>query len=614
MKKMREPGEKPGAKGPYMPKKPGDTFGGARGTRGADQKGPTGRRTSRPGGKPAVGADGERKPRPYGTRAEGDQKPRTFGKPMDGERKPRSFGKPMDGERKPRSFGKPMDGERKPRSFGKPMDGDRKPRSFGKPMDGERKPRSFDKPMDGEWKPRSFDKPMDGERRFAPRVRMSARDVALGALKDVAMNGAFAAQALDRQLESAHLLPDDRRLATSIFYAAVENRIRIAHILKAFARNVEPEISDVLHVACAQLLYLDRVPDHAAVDEAVKQARTVKGQRVSGFVNGVLRNVVRARDAGELLAPKEGEEEVSLSVEHSVVPELMEKLVETFGEEEAGKIASYLPETRTQTVRPNLMTTTDEALGNELTEKGIKWEAGLVPHAFLCENAGALANLEGYRTGMFSIQGEGSMLAALAVEPKPGMNILDACAAPGGKSALLCEAMNGTGRVYAWDVHEHRVELIRAAGRRLKLYNLRPTVRDARTPYEPFEAFLDAVLVDAPCSGLGVMADKPDLRLKFSRSDVQDLVKIQREILENCASLVKVGGLFVYSTCTILPEENENQVRDFLAHNPQFAPETDVDYLPETLRPRAKDGMIQLFQHRDGIEGFFIARMRRKCL
>ena len=545
---------------------------------------------------------------------DGERKPRSFGKPMDGERKPRSFGKPMDGERKPRSFGKPMDGERKPRSFGKPMDGDRKPRSFGKPMDGERKPRSFDKPMDGEWKPRSFDKPMDGERRFAPRVRMSARDVALGALKDVAMNGAFAAQALDRQLESAHLLPDDRRLATSIFYAAVENRIRIAHILKAFARNVEPEISDVLHVACAQLLYLDRVPDHAAVDEAVKQARTVKGQRVSGFVNGVLRNVVRARDAGELLAPKEGEEEVSLSVEHSVVPELMEKLVETFGEEEAGKIASYLPETRTQTVRPNLMTTTDEALGNELTEKGIKWEAGLVPHAFLCENAGALANLEGYRTGMFSIQGEGSMLAALAVEPKPGMNILDACAAPGGKSALLCEAMNGTGRVYAWDVHEHRVELIRAAGRRLKLYNLRPTVRDARTPYEPFEAFLDAVLVDAPCSGLGVMADKPDLRLKFSRSDVQDLVKIQREILENCASLVKVGGLFVYSTCTILPEENENQVRDFLAHNPQFAPETDVDYLPETLRPRAKDGMIQLFQHRDGIEGFFIARMRRKCL
>jgi 16S rRNA (cytosine967-C5)-methyltransferase len=584
--------------------------------------------------------DGEHNPRTYGKPGDGEHKPRTFGKPMDGEHKPRTFDKPTDGEHKPRTYGKPVGGEWKPHTYGKPADGgqkphtegkpedgermplihenredgERKPDSFDKPINGEHRPRVFRKPMGGERRPRAFDKPGDGEQRFAPRVRMSARDVALGALKDVAMNGAFAAQALDRQLESARLLPDDRRLATSIFYAAVENRIRIAHILKMFARNVEPEISDVLHIACAQLLYLDRVPDHAAVDEAVKQARAAKGQRLSGFVNGVLRNVVRARDAGELLAPKEGEEEVPLSVEHSVAPELMDKLVETFGEEEAGKIASYLPEKRTQTVRPNLMTTTDEALGNELTGKGIQWEAGLVPHAFLCENAGALANLEGYKTGMFSIQGEGSMLAALAVEPKPGMNILDACAAPGGKSALLCEAMNGTGRVYAWDVHEHRVELIRAAGHRLKLYNLRPTVRDARTPYESFDAFLDAVLVDAPCSGLGVMADKPDLRLKFSQSDVQDLVKIQRDILENCASLVKVGGLLVYSTCTILPEENENQVRDFLAHNPQFAPETDVGYLPETLRPRAKDGMIQLFQHLDGVEGFFIARMRRKCL
>jgi 16S rRNA (cytosine967-C5)-methyltransferase len=215
---------------------------------------------------------------------------------------------------------------------------------------------------------------------------------------------------------------------------------------------------------------------------------------------------------------------------------------------------------------------------------------------------------------MFSIQGEGSMLAALAVEAKPGMNVLDACAAPGGKSALLCEMMSGTGRVYAWDVHEHRVELIRAAGRRLKLYNLRPVVRDARTPYEPFEAFLDAVLVDAPCSGLGVMADKPDLRLRFSETDEKDLLKLQREILTNCAKLVKVGGLLVYSTCTILPEENEDQVLDFLAHNPQFALEQSASYLPESFRPRAKDGMIQLFQHRDGVEGFFIARMRRKCL
>ncbi len=668
-----------------MPKKPGGTFGGAKGSRKFGKTGSTGERTPRTYAKPAMGTDGDRKPRAYGKPAmgtDGERKPRAFGKPAMGadERKPRAYGKPAteaDGERKPRAYGKPAtgsdeqkprtyarpvegadggrrpfaprkadsdlggerkprtyarpaesaNGERKPRTYARPVegaDGERKPRTYARPVegaDGERKPHTFARPAegrDGERKPRAFDRPLEGpggERRpFSGRVRTTARDVALRALKDVAANGAFAAQALDRQLDSAHLLPDDRRLATSIFYAAVENRIRISHILRAFVRNAEPEIFDVLHVACAQLLYLDKVPDHAAVDEAVKQARAVKGQRVGGFVNGVLRNVIRSRDAGDLLAPREAGETVPANVEFSIAPELMDKLTRTFDAEEAEKIAAYRPARRTQTVRPNLMTTTDEEMGAYLTGRGVNWELGLVPHAFLCENAGALANLEDYRTGMFSIQGEGSMLAARAVEVKPGMNVLDACAAPGGKSALLCEIMNGTGRVYAWDVYEHRVELIRAAGRRLKLYNLRPTVRDARTPYEPFDAFLDAVLVDAPCSGLGVMADKPDLRLKFSESDLADLVKLQREILQNCAKLVKVGGLLVYSTCTILPEENEDQVRDFLSHNPQFALEADTSYLPEPLRPRAKDGMIQLIPHIDGVEGFFIARMRRKCL
>ena len=599
--------------------------------------------------------DGGSKPRSFGKPAgDGAGKPRTYAKPApDGGSKPRSFGKPVgDGAGKPRTYAKPAgDGAGKPKTYGKAVvDGDRKPLTNGKPViDGDQKPGTYEKPtLNSDRKPRPFERPTadTGEKRryasnkpgadfrgrkvygtpksapgaeggkkpYAPRERSTARDVALRALQDVTANGAFAAQALDRQLESVRLLPDDRRLATSIFYAAVENRIRIAHILRAFVRNADPEITDVFHIACAQLLYLDKVPDHAIVDEAVKQARALKGHHIMGFVNGVLRNVIRARDAGDLLAPKEGEESVAANVEFSIAPELMDKLIEAFGEELASEIAAYQPERRLQTVRPNLMTTTDEQLGNDLTEKGIKWEMGIVPHAFLCENAGALANLDGYRTGKFSIQGEGSMLAARAVEAKPGMNVLDACAAPGGKSALLCEMMSGTGRVYAWDVYEHRVELIRAAGRRLKLYNLRPTVRDARTPYEPFDAFLDAVLVDAPCSGLGVMADKPDLRLKFDEADLKDLVQMQREILDHCAKLVKVDGLLIYSTCTILPEENEKQVRHFLAHNPQFALEQDVSYLPESLRPRAKDGMIQLFQHKDGIEGFFIARMRRKCL
>ncbi|MGI6239815.1 MAG: 16S rRNA (cytosine(967)-C(5))-methyltransferase RsmB [Christensenellales bacterium] len=442
------------------------------------------------------------------------------------------------------------------------------------------------------------------------KPRAGAREVARRALEDVVVNGAYAAQALDRQIKATHLLPDDRRLATSIFYAALENRIRISHLLKPFVKSALPGIYDVLHIACAQLLFLDKVPDHAAVDEAVKQARAIRGQQVAGFVNGVLRNVIRARDKGTLDLPDDADP----SVAHSVAPELYEHLAKAYGAEEAARICAYRHAQHTQTVRPNFMTTTDEELGAYLSAHSIPWEKGVVPHAFLCKNPGSLVSLDGYRGGMFSLQGEGSMLAAYAVGAKPGMHLLDACAAPGGKSALLCERMNGTGRVYAWDVHEHRVELIRAASRRLKLHNLRPSVRDARTFYEPFDAYLDAVLIDAPCSGLGVMADKPDIRLRFQSAEVDALVKLQREILESCARYVKVNGVLVYATCTILPEENEQQVRAFLTHNPQFAPDTDDSWLPEKLRPHFKDGMVQLFQHRDGVEGFFIARMRRKFL
>ena len=443
----------------------------------------------------------------------------------------------------------------------------------------------------------------------------TARDAALRALSDVVARGAYASQAIDRQLTEIELSPEDRRLATGIFYAAVENRLKIDHILRPFVKTAPaPVIKDILHIACAQLLYLDRVPDHAVVDEAVKQTRRMKGQSLTGFVNVVLRNVIRARDEGSLAQPDAEDRIKYLSVEYSASEDLVATLIEAYGEEEAERICAFRPKEHTQTIRANFMTTSDEELGKYLTENNVEYRNGAIPRAIYCRRPGALAGLEGYRKGMYSLQGESSMLAAYAMQVKPGMNVLDACAAPGGKSAMMCELMNGTGRVYAWDVHEHRVDLIRAAGKRLRLYNLRPTVRDARAEYEPFETLMNAVLVDAPCSGLGVMADKPDIRTRFEKKELEELVPLQRDILANCAKFVRVGGLLVYSTCTILPEENEKQVRRFLSENPQFAPDTDDSWLPEEYRPLMKDGMLQLMQHRDGIEGFFIARMRRKCL
>ena len=428
--------------------------------------------------------------------------------------------------------------------------------------------------------------------------------------------GAYASQALDRALEDAKLSPEDRRLAAGLFYAAVENRLRLEWTLgRMMATKPEPVVGDILTLAAAQLLFMDRIPDHAAVDEAVKQVRRAGRAGLDGLVNGVLRSLIRARDAGELTLPdRETEPEQWLSVRCSLAVPAAKRLIAAYGLDMAEEIAAYAPGERTQTVRPNLMKTEPAAFEAMLDKEGFQWRRGAVENAYVLTGAGSLAERAGYRSGLLSIQGESSMLAAQAVQARPGMQILDACAAPGGKTCLMAEQMRGSGRVYAWDVHPHRVELIRAAARRLELENVRPAVHDARKVMESMELAMDAVLVDAPCSGLGVMKDKPDIRFRVTEEELNALPALQGQILDACAQMVKVGGRLVYSTCTILPEENEMQVRAFLDRHPGFEIDESTDWLPEALRGRMQGGMLQLLPNRDGVEGFFIARMRRRSV
>ena len=588
--------------------------------------------------------DGERK---FDNRLRGerrfDDRPRSERKfdnrPHDSERK--HDDRPHDGER--RFDGRPHDGERK-------FDGERprgerrfddRPRSERK-FDGERK---FDnRPHDSERKyddrlhddNRKFDDRPRGDRRFDGRpeggrfrpfaapVRgggrsplphpETARDAALLALDDVIRHDAYASQALDRALSAVRLSPEDRRLAASIFYFAVENRLRIEWTLgKLMETRPEPVVSDVLHIAAAQLLFMDRIPDHAAVDEAVKQVRAAGRGGLDKLVNGVLRSLIRARDAGEPALPdREESAEEFLSVRYSLALPAVRRLVAAYGVERTEALLAHSPETREITVRPNHARIGRADFEALLDEAHLSWRRGGVDDAYILSDAAGLADLPAYRAGLFSIQSEGSMLAALAVGARPGMRILDACAAPGGKTCLMAERMGASGRVFAWDVHAHRVELIRAAARRLGLDNVRPSVRDARRTDPDMALSMDAVLVDAPCSGLGVMWDKPDIRFRATEESLSQVIPLQREILDACAEMVRPGGLLVYSTCTILPEENEAQARAFLERHPEFEPDGGAEWLPEALRGHLADGRIQLMPDRDGIEGFFIARMRRR--
>lgn len=488
---------------------------------------------------------------------------------------------------------------------------DRRPhgdRPAGERRFDDRKPRG-DRPA-GE---RRFDD-RRGRRLEKPLPPKNARDVALAALADVVRNEAYASQALDRALTDVELSGEDRRLAASLFYFAVENRLQIEWALGGLMETrPEPLVNDILHIAAAQILFMDRIPDHAAVDEAVKMVRYMGRPGLDKLVNGVLRSLIRARDEGGLVMPDVQEDPVkALSVRCSLAEPAVKRLLDAYGAELTEQIASYTPEERTMTVRPNTTRISVTEFEEMLTKAGLNWKHGAVENSYILSGAGSIASHEGYKEGLFSIQGESSMLAAQAVQAKRGMQILDACAAPGGKTCLMAEAMGSSGRVHAWDVHPHRVELVRAAARRLGLENVRPAVHDATRPMESMEMMMDAVLVDAPCSGLGVMADKPDIKFRTREEDLVSILPLQAKILDACAQTVRVGGRLVYSTCTILPEENACQVRSFLDRHPEFELDEDASWLPEGLRDRMADGMLQLLPGRDGVEGFFIARMRRR--
>ena len=262
------------------------------------------------------------------------------------------------------------------------------------------------------------------------------------------------------------------------------------------------------------------------------------------------------------------------------------------------------------TIRPNLTEMTDEQFEKLLQRKVWKHEKAAVPHAWHIRDMADLGSDADFIHGNFSIQGEASMMAALAVSPKRGSQVLDACAAPGGKACLLAEMLDGTGRVLAWELHPHRTELIQAQARRLRLDNVRPMTRDASQIREDLLGTLDAVLLDAPCSGLGTMMDKPDLKLRMTEEKVMELTELQRKLLDAVCGYVKPGGTLVYSTCSLLKDENERQIEAFLKRHPEFTLDKLPEAIPEQFRRYEATG-LQLLPHRDGVAGFYLCRLKR---
>ena len=439
----------------------------------------------------------------------------------------------------------------------------------------------------------------------------SARDTALGVLVACRTHGAWADAALKAQLARDRLSPQDAALCSRMVYGVTQNRLLLDFYLAAYCSqkpdHLQPPLLDILRLGAYQILFLDKVPDRAAVSEAVELAKRSGRGQAAGLVNAVLRKLSQNKNA---LPPIPDRDEAKfLSIRYSHPKWLVKRLLELLGREEAEAFLSADNTAAPLTVQVNPLKTTPEALTAELEALGVR----VTPHAWVpgcleLSGTGDLTALEPFRAGHFLVQDGAAALAARAAAVTPGQRVLDVCAAPGGKSFGAAFAMEDRGEILACDLHENKLKRIREGAQRLGLTCIRTAAADGREFRPEWEAAFDTVLVDAPCSGLGIIRKKPDTRYKKA-DDLFTLPVVQQAILDNACRYVKPGGVLVYSTCTILPEENQQITDAFLAQHPDFSRED----LSLPAQAGQTDGQVTLWPHRHDTDGFYICRMRRQA-
>ena len=440
---------------------------------------------------------------------------------------------------------------------------------------------------------------------------LAARRIALKVIRKVTEEGAYAALALDAALKGCGLSAADRRLVSRLTYDTLDHLIYLDYMLNQVMARPDTDIKlrNILRLGACQILLEDRIPESAATNLCVQLCAELGMPGLKGVCNGILRNLIRRKDSLTLPDP-EKEPDQADSVRFSA-PEWMIRKIRADWGEETESLLTYRNPDEGWMIRPNLTRLDDAGFEAILNRKVWKKEKTDLPHAWRITGAMDISRDADFLQGNFSIQSGGSMLACLAAAPKRGQQILDCCAAPGGKTCYMAEMMAGTGRIQAWDIHEHRVSLIEAQAKRLGLENIRPMVRDAVKQREDLFSAMDTVLLDAPCSGLGFLAQKPDLKLHVTEESVDELIMLQRRLLDTVSAYVKPGGTLVYSTCSILKDENERQAESFLKRHPEFEETGLPETIPERFRKKQTRG-LQLLEHRDGLEGFYLIRMRRR--
>ncbi len=445
---------------------------------------------------------------------------------------------------------------------------------------------------------------------------VNIREIVLGVLMEITEGEAYSHIVLQEVLEKYQYLDKrDRAFISRVSEGTLENLIQLDYIIECFSKvpvyNMKPLIRNLLRMSVYQLKYMDSVPDSAVVNEAVKLAHKRGFYNLKGFVNGVLRSVARGIDNVVYPDPQKDPEKY-LSVVYSVPGWILQKWLGQFGFAQTEAVCRSFHEQRGLSVRCNFSKASREEIIESLQSQGVTVkEHPYLDYALEISDYNYLKALDAFKQGWITVQDVSSMLVTEIAAPNWGDYCIDVCAAPGGKSLHLAEKLQGSGYVEARDISEQKVKLMQENIERTGAINIRAIMMDATVPDKESEGKADIVIADVPCSGLGVIGKKQDIKYKMTEARQTEIIRLQRKILHVVQSYVKPGGVLVYSTCTIGADENQMNLQWFLQYFP-FRLESIDSYICDELKSKTtKGGYIQLLPGIHKTDGFFIARLRR---
>lgn len=436
------------------------------------------------------------------------------------------------------------------------------------------------------------------------------RQLAVITLNELDATGDFLREVLDSHLRQNNLNSLDQGLYTELVYGTVRMQRNLDYVLALHSSRkldaIKPVILNILRSAVYQILFLDRVPPRAAVNEAVKLARIFGHEGIAKFTNGVLRQVVRQR--GNIVYPSEEIDLIEhIGVKYSFPSWIVEEWLNWLGKDETIALCQAMNEPPRMHVRVNTLRTTIEELRAYFAEKGITTRPGkFAPDILDASPAHLVITDDALKEGLYYVQDESSALAAHALRVAPGQLVYDLCSAPGGKTTHVAQLMGNRGQIIAFDINPSRLRLVDENAERLGASIVETQVGDATEPRELAPAH--RVLVDAPCSGLGTMGHRPDIRWRKDREDISELAGLQRQILSVAANYVAPEGLLLYSTCTLTKQENQEVAEWFLQNHPEFTGFCFPSWFP----PSEEHNWMRTFlRHRHAVDGFFLACFRK---